>query len=250
MRDPAQSRVVEDFYMTPAIETRALRKCYSELVALESLDLRIAPGEIYCLLGANGAGKTTTINLLLGFVPPTSGSAHVAGFDVSHDPVESKRHLAYVPEQVALYERLSGAENLRYFLDLAGQKTTPAERREYLLQAGLEARVHDQPVASYSKGMRQKVALATAAARSVTVLLLDEPTSGLDPKAANDLSRLIRELSTKGAAVLMATHDLFRVKEVGHQVGIMRQGQLVASLHTDEVDHAGLEQIYLEHMQK
>ncbi|MXX70682.1 MAG: ABC transporter ATP-binding protein [Gemmatimonadetes bacterium] len=234
---------------TPLLEARGLSKNYGANRAVDSLDLAIAPGEVYCLLGPNGAGKTTTINLFLGFVAPSGGQALVSGLDVSRHDRETKQRLAYIPEQVMLYRNLSGLENLEYFAALGGKGSLGRERlTEILVEAGLERDVVDRRVSEYSKGMRQKVGIAIAIAKEADVLLLDEPTSGLDPKAANEFSALVERLRNRGVAVLMATHDLFRAKETGTRVGIMRYGRLVTELSTDEIGHADLERIYLEHM--
>ena len=234
---------------TPLLEARGLSKDYGTTRALDSLDLAIAPGEVYCLLGPNGAGKTTTINLFLGFVAPSGGQALVSGLDVSRHDRETKQRLAYIPEQVMLYRNLSGLENLEYFAALGGKGSLGRERlTEVLVEAGLEREAVDRRVSEYSKGMRQKVGIAIAIAKEADVLLLDEPTSGLDPKAANEFSALVERLRNRGVAVLMATHDLFRAKETGTRVGIMRYGRLVTELSTDEIGHADLERIYLEHM--
>ncbi|MDE2782053.1 MAG: ABC transporter ATP-binding protein [Gemmatimonadota bacterium] len=234
---------------TPLLEARGLSKNYGDTRALDGLDLTIAPGEVYCLLGPNGAGKTTTINLFLGFVAPSGGQALVSGLDVSTHDRETKQRLAYIPEQVMLYRNLSGLENLEYFAALGGKGSLGRERlTEVLVEAGLERDVVDRRVSEYSKGMRQKVGIAIAIAKEADVLLLDEPTSGLDPKAANEFSALVERLRNRGVAVLMATHDLFRAKETGTRVGIMRYGRLVTELSTDEIGHADLERIYLEHM--
>ena len=233
----------------PLLEARGLSKNYGATRALDSLDLAIAPGEVYCLLGPNGAGKTTTINLFLGFVSPSGGEALVSGMDVSTHDRETKQRLAYIPEQVMLYRNLSGLENLEYFAALGGKGALGRERlTDILVEAGLERDVVDRRVSEYSKGMRQKVGIAIAIAKEADVLLLDEPTSGLDPKAANEFSALVERLRNRGVAVLMATHDLFRAKETGTRVGIMRYGRLVTELSTDEIGHADLERIYLEHM--
>ncbi len=234
---------------TPLLEARGLSKNYGATRALDSLDLAIAPGEVYCLLGPNGAGKTTTINLFLGFVSPSGGQAFVSGLDVSAHDRETKQRLAYIPEQVMLYRNLSGLENLEYFAALGGKGSLDRERlTEILVEAGLERDDVDRRVSDYSKGMRQKVGIAIAIAKEADALLLDEPTSGLDPKAANEFSALVERLRNRGVAVLMATHDLFRAKETGTRVGIMRYGRLVTELSTDEIGHADLERIYLEHM--
>jgi ABC-2 type transport system ATP-binding protein len=236
--------------MTSAnLEARALTKRFGDVVALDSLDLAITAGEVFCLLGAKGAGKTTTINLFLNFIEPTSGSAWINGLDVVSHPLETKRHVAYIPEQVMLYRNLSGLENLEYFASLAtGDRFERDELLQFLTQAGLPVDAAPRRVSSYSKGMRQKVGIAIALAKHATALLLDEPTSGLDPKASNEFSELLTMLRARGAAILMATHDLFRAKESGTRVGIMKHGRLVQTLSTADIGHADLERLYLQHM--
>jgi len=234
---------------TPLLEARGLSKNYGDTRALDGLDLTIAPGEVYCLLGPNGAGKTTTINLFLGFVAPSGGQALVSGLDVATHDRETKQRLAYIPEQVMLYRNLSGLENLEHFVASGGRGSLGRERlTEILVEAGLERDSVDRRVSEYSKGMRQKVGIAIAIAKEADALLLDEPTSGLDPKASNEFSALVERLRKRDVAVLMATHDLFRAKDTGTRVGIMRYGRLVTELSTDEIGHADLERIYLEHM--
>jgi len=231
------------------LETINLTKIYNETPALEMLNLRIEAGEIYCLLGANGAGKTTTINLFLNFIEPTSGEALIKGLDVTKNSLESKKYIAYIPEQVNLYKNLTGLENLAYFTSLAGKTDYSNEDlRQFLLDAGLQNEAINNRVSTYSKGMRQKVGIALATAKKAEVLLLDEPTSGLDPSASNEFSELLTKLSKQGVAILMATHDLFRAKETGTRVGIMKHGKLVSEMTTDEIGHADLEKIYLEHI--
>jgi ABC-2 type transport system ATP-binding protein len=231
------------------LEAINLTKRYHGQVALDALNLQIAPGEVFCLLGANGAGKTTTINLFLNFIAPTAGTAKIKGLDVTAAPLATKRFIAYIPEQVMLYKNLSGLENLAYFSALAGHAHyTRAQLLAFFQQVGLPDEAPHNRVGAYSKGMRQKVGIAIALAKQAEALLLDEPTSGLDPKAANEFSALLKQLSERGVAVLMATHDLFRAKESGTRVGIMKRGQLVRTLRTEEIGHADLERIYLEHM--
>ena len=226
-----------------------LSKRYNDVTALDSLNLTVQPGEVFCLLGANGAGKTTTINLFLNFIDPTSGTATINGLDVTKAPLETKKYVAYIPETVMLYRNLTGIENLEYFAALAGRPDyLRAELLNFFKRVGLPDDAPDRRVGTYSKGMRQKVGIAIALAKGAKALLLDEPTSGLDPKASNEFSDLLRQLSTDGVAVLMATHDLFRAKESGTRVGIMRHGKLVAVHGTGEFSHADLERIYLEHM--
>ncbi len=230
------------------LEAINLSKSYNGTVALHPLNLEIEAGEILCLLGANGAGKTTTINLFLNFIQPSSGHAKIGGMDVAERPLESKRLLAYIPEQVMLYKNLTGLENLEYFTSLAGTTHTRSELTAFLEEAGLAATDAAKRVGAYSKGMRQKVGIAIAIAKKARALLLDEPTSGLDPKASNEFSAILKNLSASGAAILMATHDLFRAKETGTRVGIMKHGHLVATYDTPDLGHADLERIYLDHM--
>jgi ABC-2 type transport system ATP-binding protein len=231
------------------LEAINLTKNYNGTTALDSLNLRIEKGEIYCLLGANGAGKTTTINLFLNFIEPTSGEAKINGLDVTKNSLESKKYIAYIPEQVNFYKNLTGLENLEYFTSLA-EKTdcSKDDLRQFLLDSGLQADAINNRISTYSKGMRQKVGIALAVAKKAEVLLLDEPTSGLDPSASNEFSELLTKLSKQGVAILMATHDLFRAKETGTRIGIMKHGKLVAELNTEELGHADLEKIYLEHI--
>lgn len=232
------------------LEATNLSKRYNGgVVALDSLNLKVEPGEVFCLLGANGAGKTTAINLFLNFIQPTTGTATINGIDVTKEPLETKKYVAYIPETVMLYRNLSGLENLEYFAALAGRPDyTRANLLAFFKRVGLPDDAPDRRVVTYSKGMRQKVGIAIALAKGAKALLLDEPTSGLDPKASNEFSDLLRKLSANAVAVLMATHDLFRAKESGTRVGIMKHGKLVAVHGTGEFSHADLERIYLEHM--
>ena len=231
------------------LEAIELTKRYGDTTALDSVSFQVTPGEIFCLLGANGAGKTTTIHLFLGFLPRTSGRALVCGHDVEASPQAARAAIAYVPEVVQLYPNLTGIENLRYFSDLAGvAHDGERELVELLGRAGLDAGAAGRRVHGYSKGMRQKVGIAIALAKRARALLLDEPLSGLDPQAANEFSRLIRQLADDGTAILMATHDLFRAREVGTHIGIMKHGRMVDRFGTREFAHADVERLYLEHM--
>lgn len=231
------------------IKTRGLTKFFGNHRALDSVDLDIAPGDIYCLLGANGAGKTTLINILLNFLPPSSGKAWINSLDVGEQPLESKKHIAYIPEQVMLYGTMSGIENLDYFSTLAIRRRLGRARlSELLAEAGLDPGAADRRVSTYSKGMRQKVGVAIAFAKEAKALLLDEPTSGLDPRAANEFSRLLETASNRGVAILMATHDLFHAKQIGKRIGIARGGKIVADLRAKDIGHADLEALYLDLM--
>ncbi|MEO0732850.1 MAG: ABC transporter ATP-binding protein [Bacteroidota bacterium] len=223
-----------------------LTKQYGTHTALQSLNLQVNPGEVFCLLGANGAGKTTTINLFMGFIHPTAGAVEINGIDVTQRAAETKQHLAYIPENLNLYQNLSGLENLRFFTGLANVSLNDREATELLHSVGLQAGAVKKRVSTYSKGMRQKVGIAIAKAKQADNLLLDEPTSGLDPQASNDFARLIQDMRQAGVAVLMATHDLFRAKETGTHIGIMRAGVLVHTLATEEIKLNELERLYLE----
>ena len=230
------------------IQAKQLTKIYNGRAALSELSLQVNPGEIFCLLGANGAGKTTTINLFLNFISPTSGQALIGNKDVVTNPLETKKLLTYIPENLTLYPNLTGLENLDYFAGLSGKKYAADALQNFLGEAGLQADAQTKRVATYSKGMRQKVGVALALAKDAKVLLLDEPTSGLDPKASNEFSELLVKMSHRGVATLMATHDLFRAKETGTHIGIMREGKLVEQLTTDQINHTDLEKLYLKHM--
>jgi len=229
------------------ISAQNLTKHYGDKIALDNLTLDIAPGEIFCLLGQNGAGKTTTINCFLGFTQPTSGKAFINGLDVAKLPLESKKHLAYLPEVVMLYPNLTGLENLDYFSRLAGFKHHKGDLLICLETAGLEEADGKRRVSEYSKGMRQKVGIAIAMAKKAKALFLDEPTSGLDPKASNDFSQLLLELKNDGVAVLMATHDIFRAKDVANRIGIMKDGKLMNVLdNSRHLQAKEIEELYLQ----
>jgi ABC-2 type transport system ATP-binding protein len=238
--------IVSFIELQTMISAKHLSKKYGDHTALDNLTLDIQPGEIFCLLGQNGAGKTTTINCFLGFTAPSSGSAFINDIDVSKQPVESKKHLAYLPEVVMLYPKLSGIENIEYFSRLAGYRYERGELLTFLEAAGLDEQIGRRRLATYSKGMRQKTGIAIAMAKKAKALFLDEPTSGLDPKASNDFSALLKELAQEGVAVLMATHDIFRAREVATRIGIMREGKLVSLHKGDELTANELEKIYLE----
>lgn len=225
-----------------------LTKEYGPQTALDRLNLKVDEGEIYCLLGANGAGKTTTINLLLGFVEPTSGNAFINQLNVHENPKSTKRFLAYIPENLMLYPSLTAIENLDYFSGIAGKTFSTLELKGFLEEAGLQSQAFNKRISTFSKGMRQKVGIAIALAKDAKVLLLDEPTSGLDPKASNEFGLLLQKLRSKGVATLMATHDLFRAKEIATHIGIMKDGQLKQEFKADAISLSELETAYLNTM--
>lgn len=225
-----------------------LSKTYGDITALNDLNLTVNPGDIYCLLGANGAGKTTAINLFLNFIQPTSGQATINGMDVGSNPQATKRHLAYIPENLNLYGNLTGLENLQFFAGLGGDRPDKVNATQLLLSVGLQKDAIQKRVSKYSKGMRQKVGIAIAKAKQADNLLLDEPTSGLDPQASNDFAQLLEIMRQNDVAILMATHDLFRAKATGTHIGIMKSGTLIHSIKSDEIQLKELEQLYLETM--
>ncbi|MES2419693.1 MAG: ABC transporter ATP-binding protein [Pseudomonadota bacterium] len=213
------------------IEVRQLRHSYGTREVLRGLDLVVAQGEIYALLGGNGAGKSTTLSALLGFIAPLSGNVRIAGIDPVADPAKARAQLAYVPESVALYDHLTARENLDYFLALARAEKTQRTVIEPALDAvGLPHHAWNQRVSGFSKGMRQKVAIALALARHVPVLLLDEPTSGLDPRATMEFNRLIETTRDRKVAILMVTHDLLSAVDVADRIGFLADGRIEEEL--------------------
>ena len=230
------------------LQATNLTKKYGSFTALDALNLTVKEGDIFCLLGANGAGKSTTINLFLNFIDPSEGQATINALDVTEHGKETKQLLSYIPENLMLYPNLTGLENLDFFCGLGGKRYPKDRLEELLKQSGLQADFIYKRVSSYSKGMRQKVGIALARAKEASVLLLDEPTSGLDPKASNEFSQLLLDMKEKGVATLMATHDLFRAKDTGTRIGIMKEGVLVEQFATDEVSFQDLEKLYLQHM--
>lgn len=231
------------------LSAKALTKDHGSQRALDGVSFIVRPGEIYCLLGANGAGKSTTIKLFLGFLKPTSGSAEVDGLNAQQEPQAVRRRLLYIPETVALYDELTGYENLDYFARLAGvEDRSPARLREAMQAAGLASNVFDRRVGHYSKGMRQKVGIALAITKEAKALLLDEPTSGLDPEASAEFHDLLVRQRDRGAAILMATHDLFRAREVATTIGLMQAGRLRRTIDASKITASDLESLYLEEM--
>ncbi|HMN88533.1 MAG TPA: ABC transporter ATP-binding protein [Saprospiraceae bacterium] len=230
------------------IEAIGLTKHYNGHAAVQALNMQVNAGDIFCLLGANGAGKTTTINIFLNFVQPTEGQALINNLNIASEPRKTRQLLAYIPENLMLYPNLSGMENLDYFSGLASKKYSSSQLKTFLNEAGLQEAAHRRRMSTYSKGMRQKVGIAIALAKQSRALLLDEPTSGLDPKASKEFAELLQKLSKQGVAILMATHDLFRAKETGTHIGIMKNGQLLQILTTEEINHTDLEKLYLQHM--
>ena len=235
----------------PILKTVDLTKRYEDgVLALDSLNLEVRPGEIYCLLGANGAGKTTTINLFLGFIPPTSGTCLINGVDVTKDPLEAKKYVSFVSENVMLYGNFTARQNLDFFAKLGGKTAlTKADYYKAMGRVSLQEKAFDQRVKNFSKGMRQKLGIAIAIVKDAPGVLLDEPTSGLDPKAAAEFLEIMSELRKEGKAVLMSTHDIFRAKEIGDRVGIMREGHLVMERNRADLANEDLNRLYIDYME-
>ncbi|REC79932.1 ABC transporter ATP-binding protein [Chryseobacterium elymi] len=231
------------------IKIENARKAYNGKEAVKGLSLSVKSGEIYGLLGPNGAGKSTTLNMLLGFLQPDAGITLLNSYDTSTDAKEARKMIGYISENVNLYPYLTGIENLYYFCKLAGKNYSKEELSGILSVCGLQRDSHHKKTGAYSKGMRQKVGIAIAYAKKAKVYLLDEPASGLDPLASNELSSLLKKLAGEGAAILMASHDIFRVRETCSRIGILKSGVLVREMYTSGVTANELEKIYLDYIQ-
>jgi ABC-2 type transport system ATP-binding protein len=234
----------------PLLKADDLSKRYEDgVLALDHLNLSVRPGEVYCLLGANGAGKTTTINLFLNFIPPTTGTCYIKGVDVTKDPLEAKKHVAFVSENVMLYGNFTARQNLEFFARLGGRTGLTKEAcYQVMRRVSLQEKAFEQRVKTFSKGMRQKLGISIAIIKDAPAILLDEPTSGLDPKAAEEFLEILQELKSEGKAILMSTHDIFRAKEIGDRVGIMKEGRLVLERSRDELRSEDLVKIYIDYM--
>jgi len=228
-----------------------LTKRYEDgLLALDHLNLTVREGELFCLLGANGAGKTTTINLFLDFLRPTGGRAMIDGIEVARDPLDAKKYIAYVPENVLLYGNFTARQNLDFFARLDGRDDLTREDYYMVLRrVGLQEKAFEQRVKQFSKGMRQKTGVAIAIIKDAPNIILDEPTSGLDPKSGAEFMALLDELRDEGKAIFMSTHDVFRAKEHADRVGIMKEGRLVMVRTRAELEEENLERLYLDYME-
>ena len=234
----------------PILKADDLSKRYEDgVLALDHLNLSVRPGEVYCLLGANGAGKTTTINLFLNFIPPTTGTCLIKGIDVTRDPLEAKKHVAFVSENVMLYGNFTARQNLEFFAKLGGRTgLSKADCHQVMRRVSLQEKAFEQRVKTFSKGMRQKLGISIAIIKNAPAILLDEPTSGLDPKAAEEFLEILQELRGEGKAIIMSTHDIFRAKEIGDRVGIMKEGRLVLERTREELQFEDLVKIYIDYM--
>ena len=201
---------------------------------LDDVSFAVAPGEIYALLGGNGAGKSTTLLTLLGFLSPSGGSVLVNGREAAADVEAARAQIAYLPEAASLYGHLTAYENLTYFLDLAGRKVDRAAIEPALDQVALPREARTRRMQAFSKGMRQKTAIALVLLRDTPILLLDEPTSGLDPVAIDEFHDMVKALAVAGRTVLMVTHDVYGACQVADPVGLLRAGRLVDSFAAAE----------------
>ena len=218
------------------IVTRGLTKRYGRVVAVEDLNLEVAEGEVFGLLGPNGSGKTTTILMLLGLTEPTSGEARVLGLDPMREPLKVKARVGYLPDQVGFYGELTAWENLRYTARLLGLPEAEAKARmeEVLRRMGLWE-VRDRRVSAFSRGMRQRLGLAEVLLKRPQVAILDEPTLGLDPEAAREFLDLIKGLKAEGLTVLLSSHLLHQVQEICDRVGLFHKGRLALLGRVEEL---------------
>lgn len=234
-----------------AIQTKHLTKTYGAKQAVKQLDMTVKSGEIFGLLGHNGAGKTTTVNILTTLLEPTTGTAMVNGADITKNPDAVRRSIGYLPENVQFYDNLTLLENLQFFARLSGI-ARPDKRIVQTLKF-LDFIGHEnERLATFSKGMRQRVGIAQAILHEPKVLFLDEPTSGLDPQGVKNLREIIVKLNHElGMTIFMNTHLLSEVTKTCTSIGVLRNGELIyqdSLIHTLKSfpDQASLEDIYLQ----
>jgi ABC-2 type transport system ATP-binding protein len=235
--------------MNEIICTKSLSKSYSEIKAVDRLDLSILEGEIFGFLGHNGAGKTTTISMLTTLLLPTSGSGLVAGFDIVKEPLEVRRQLGYLPENVQLYESMTGYENLKFFASLS-EVAEPNLAIEKVVNFLDISSYIKKRVGQLSKGMRQRIGIAQAIIHEPKVLFLDEPSSGLDPMGMKQLRDILLKLNQeRGMTIFMNTHLLSEVTAICDSIAVLNAGKLIYQNSLEETmkrfkDSSSLEQIY------
>jgi ABC-2 type transport system ATP-binding protein len=217
---------------------------------LKSLNFHVNKGEIYALLGGNGAGKSTTLKTFLGFNKPTSGQAKIDGHPVQDDLDRVRGKTAYLPESATLYPHLTARENIAYFLSLAGLTKSTDDIEQAFKKVALQASAWDRQMQTYSKGMRQKTAIALALLREAPIFFLDEPTSGLDPVAIDEFNQLVRELAQGGATILMVTHDVYGACQVADRIGLLRNGQLVGAFEATTTERIDTDQVHAAFAQR
>src|SRR5690625_1321835 len=212
------------------IEIDALTKEYDDVTAVNDLSLTIERGEVFGLLGPNGAGKSTTILTLLGLSEPTAGSVRVCGVDSTRNPLAVKEKVGYLPDDLGFYDHMTGEENIVYTAMLNGiSKRVARERAHELLDQMQLLDAKDKKVATYSRGMRQRLGLADVLIKEPDVIILDEPTLGIDPKGVTELLAFIRKLNERdGLTVLLSSHHLHQVQQICDRVGLFVKGELLA----------------------
>jgi ABC-2 type transport system ATP-binding protein len=212
------------------IELRALSKNYGRFTAVDQLTLEVPKGELFGFLGPNGAGKTTTLRMIAGILQPTAGTVVIGGEDIQQNPEAAKAKLGFVPDRPYVYEKLTGAEFLRFVAALFGQEGAGVERRlDELLELFELTPWKDELTESYSHGMRQKLLISSALVHRPEVLVVDEPMVGLDPKSARTLKDLLRAFVQRGGTVLMSTHTLEVAEAMCDRIAIVHHGRLAAS---------------------
>ena len=233
------------------IELSTLTKKYGNFTAVDAIDLHVAKGELLGLLGPNGAGKTTTLRMIAGILRPTAGRVRIGGIDVWEDPVAAKMKLGYIPDRPFIYEKLTGAEFLKFVAGLFGQEGGKVEHRARELMALFDLEEwRDELVESYSHGMRQKLIISSAFVHRPDVIVVDEPMVGLDPKAARILKDLFREYVSRGHTIVMSTHTLEVAQAMCDRICIVQGGKIRAQgtmeeLRAGAATTAGLEEIFL-----
>jgi len=246
--------------MAPVIETEGLTKAYGREKAVDELSFGVNQGEIFGFLGPNGAGKTTTLLMLLGLTEPSGGRARVLGFDPVREPLQVKRQVGYLPENMGFYGDMTARENLAYVARLNGLPRSEEKRRidQALERVGLTAE-GDKLVNAYSRGMRQRLGIAELLIKDPKLVFLDEPTLGLDPDGINKMQDLIVALSREqGITVLLCSHLLYQVQRICDRVGIMIKGRLAAQGTIEELgrrmgtegERFSLEDIYMRYFQE
>ena len=230
------------------LEINHLTKTYGDKKAVDDLTLHIAPGEIYGFIGHNGAGKTTTLKACAGILPFDAGEIRINGVDVSANPLEAKRVLAYLPDNPDLYNFLSGIQYLNFIADIFGvDKDLRAERIRRLADTFELTGDLAQPISAYSHGMKQKLAMISGWLHEPKLILMDEPFVGLDPKAAHLLKEMMREHCDRGGAIFFSTHVLEVAEKLCDKVAIIKEGRLITCGTMEEVKgDASLEDVFLE----
>ncbi|SHG84914.1 ABC transporter ATP-binding protein [Ferrimonas marina] len=213
--------------VNPVVVAESLCVKFGDNNVLDDVSFAVNQGEVFALLGGNGAGKSTTLKSFLGTVTPSAGNASVMGHSVGSDNGAIRNKIAYLPESVMLYGHMTGIENIEYFLSLSGLNQTRAHVEAALTRVALQPTAWHKKMSEYSKGMRQKTAIALALLREAPVLFLDEPTSGLDPSAIDEFNQLVTDLAQGGATVFMVTHDVYGACQVAHRIGLLDSGKIV-----------------------